>query len=339
MKKRKKVVGNYLAKIIMGFREKPHSDASIKKVFSNKQILARIIHEVTPELQHLQCDEIANDLIEPKHHLTRDKFEFIDGLNTESIEVNEATIKFDVRFNVKLPEGTDERYEIHFDLEGQGTLYPGYSLPKRMMLYACRLITEQIKSLNKAKNVNRLQPICSIWICYNNVPQKTKGSILPLRIRTDEKFLYGSPKYTEDNFDFLRIFMITIPDEKSERPMLEMLRTLLTDEPSFDASTRLDKLKSLGIRVTEELEEGVTGMVGLLTAVGSRRFDEGKQIGLDEGKQIGFNEGCKAGESNYKQKLHVLRDRMKEVGRQEEFVDAIGNDERLEELCEEFGVK
>ena len=95
---------NTLKNTILSTKEaKAKLDHTVKQIFSNRQILARIIKRTVPEFADIRLKDIEETYIEPgsntissvavERNLTN-----IEGLNTEDTSSNEGTIYYDLLF-------------------------------------------------------------------------------------------------------------------------------------------------------------------------------------------------------------------------------------------------
>ncbi|SFB13789.1 hypothetical protein SAMN05216249_11080 [Acetitomaculum ruminis DSM 5522] len=167
-------------------------DANVKRLLSNKEILAFILINTIKEFKDYSIEEakkaiegeVKTDLISvrPSNDNLKNTFskdenrkekskayqsEKIFGLNTESNIPGEGKMNFDIVFTVRTIKG--ERQKIYINLEAQKNFYPGYDLVTRSIVYCSRLISEQMDHEYDGSNYDGVKKVYSIWICMNAV--------------------------------------------------------------------------------------------------------------------------------------------------------------------------
>ncbi len=88
----------------------------------------------------------------------------IVGSNTEDTEINEGTIRFDIIFYVRLPDGLTQ---IILNVEIQKDQPSGYKILNRSIYYVCRMISSQKERDFQGMNFDDIKRVTSIWICMN----------------------------------------------------------------------------------------------------------------------------------------------------------------------------
>lgn len=104
-------VGTNISNVIDGNANKSRYDAEIKKILSDKQILAWILKYTTEEFKEytikkiISCiegePEVGTHPVSAGHYL-----QTIDGMNTEDTVPGEGKITYDIRFKASQPNGS-----------------------------------------------------------------------------------------------------------------------------------------------------------------------------------------------------------------------------------------
>lgn len=148
-------------------------DDYAKFILSQKEILSRILKFTIKEFEDMEAEDIMG-LIEGEPLVSKVSTEpgetnqtfhgKITGNNTESTELEEGTIIFDVIFYVRMKDGVSR---IIINLEAQGIEKPPYPLVNRTIFYIARLISSQKNRNFDHSNYGDMLRTYSIWICFN----------------------------------------------------------------------------------------------------------------------------------------------------------------------------
>lgn len=257
----------------------PQKDQNAKRILKHRSILARILKAVDPAFANFSYAEIEAN-IDPDSILLDAKVapqlpEKIEGMDTESAVPGEGTLYFDVLFKAMLPDDqkTSNSYMIYFDVEAQGILNPQkYPLHKRAVYYTSRMLGRQITSLADPTSYNRLQKVCSIWVCFDGKSSSVhKGSITEVKFA--QNIIEGNYEIESDLVDLARIVYVVLDDKETGNELLDFLRTLFC--PGLAKETRLAKLhETFGVEVTTDIKEEVCDMDGI--------YQEHQRYGYDK---------------------------------------------------------
>ena len=148
-------------------------DDYAKFILSQKEILSRILKFTIKEFEDMEAEDIMG-LIEGEPLVSKVSTEpgetnqtfhgKITGNNTESTELEEGTIIFDVIFYVRMKDGVSR---IIINLEAQGIEKPPYPWVNRTIFYIARLISSQKNRNFDHSNYGDMLRTYSIWICFN----------------------------------------------------------------------------------------------------------------------------------------------------------------------------
>ena len=155
-------------------------DAAARKLVAQKSILAYILKSTMDEFADIPVKQIAEELIEGSPLVsetavfqdTPDKDGKMNGssrvqeMATEDVSVLEGTVRYDIRFVVRMP-GINERIEIIVNIEIQNNDKPGYPIPKRGIYYGARMVSSQRGTLFRDQKYGKIKKVVSIWICEN----------------------------------------------------------------------------------------------------------------------------------------------------------------------------
>ncbi|SFB13771.1 hypothetical protein SAMN05216249_11079 [Acetitomaculum ruminis DSM 5522] len=274
---------------------KAQYDANVKRLLSDKEILAFILINTIKEFKDYSIKEakkaiegdVKTDLISvrPSKENLKNAFlkdekgkeyqkkayqsEKIFGLNTESKIPGEGRMNFDIVFTVRTIKG--ERQKIYINLEAQKDFYLGYDLVTRSIVYCSRLISEQMDYEYDGSNYDGVKKVYSIWICMNSPirnANKEKVSDTIVEYSISPKVRYNDNRDEENvakgRFDLLTSIFINLTDKEtnSKNRLIAMLSTLLSkDMPSQTKKKELES--NYNIKMTKELEGAVAKMCNL----------------------------------------------------------------------------
>ena len=266
--------------VMDGNTDKSRYDAEIKKILSDKQILAWILKYTVKEFkqysikQIIPCiegvPEIGTCKVRPGHDS-----EVIDGMNTEDAVPGEGRVTYDIRFRVVLPEG--EQIGMIINVEAQKSYYPGYDIVTRGVFYCARLLSAQMGNDISAKEYAKLQKVYSIWICLD-VPQKSEHTITGYHIAKEQIHGHASVSARYDLMELVMVYLGREATAKNGTKLHGLLTTLLSDtlKPAQKKKI-LEQEYEIATSVEEEGE--MTAMCNL-----SDRIEEkGIQKGMEQG--------------------------------------------------------
>ena len=259
-KKRK----NNLARNLMGAGMNVQLDNNIKRVLSNKWILATILKGVAEEVHDYDVEFIEKciegtpqiSIVSVEPGMARYEPEDIAGNNTEDGIVGEGYIRYDLRFDVNLPKmkGT---IKLLMNLEAQKKTNPGYPIVSRGIFYCCRMISSEYGVEFTSPEYGDIKKVYSIWICMN--AEEDAIAVYDVRKRD---LVAGIPDVKSD-YDLLTVVQIWIRGENKEEKLLEkekdypvlgMLNTLL--DPQLKAVDKIENLsEKYRIPMTYDLRE------------------------------------------------------------------------------------
>jgi len=131
-------------------------DAICKKLLSEKMVIAWILKETVNEFRNYDISYIVNNCLE-KGEGSR-----IIGMNTESTNVTDGDIRYDLCFKAK-----GEKEEVIIDVEAQNyTSAVTYPLIKRAGYYCARLISSQKNTEFSGMDYGKIKKVYSIWINF-----------------------------------------------------------------------------------------------------------------------------------------------------------------------------
>ena len=266
-------------------------DASAKKMLTNRQILAVILHDFVPEYRECTINDISEKYIEPGSikmgsvQVEPDALS-IEGISNEDASITEGRVTYDVLFNAVYPakENRNELIGMFINVEAQAKYHPGYRLEKRGIYYAARRISSQIKSVDDKTNYGNLKKVYSIWICMGDVPRKDAGTVSMYSFKKQD--LYGEIAQNESVYDLMSVIMIRVNDrEDMQEPVLDMLRSLFSTRNTKDDCIK--KLEQCGIELNEGTRKGLDHMCNFSDYV----YNTGYEAGVTSGEARGEAKG------------------------------------------------
>ena len=277
---------NTLKNTILSTKEaKAKLDHTVKQIFSNRQILARIIKRTVPEFADIRLKDIEETYIEPgsntissvavERNLTN-----IEGLNTEDTSSNEGTIYYDLLFKAAYPGKEGQMIGMDINIELQNDYYPPYPLESRAAFYAARRLCSQLPHLTGGTNYGALQKVYSIWICMGNVPAKDADTITLYRFQKYD--ILNHIEVRRETYDLINFIMIRFNDRSAaDDDLIRLLQTICSN--TLSSSQKLKRLQESGIRVTDEIRDEVNTMCNYGDMIENQGIHTGIQRGIRQG--------------------------------------------------------
>lgn len=220
-------------------------DDYAKFILSQKEILSRILKFTIKEFEDMEAEDIMG-LIEGEPLVSKVSTEpgetnqtfhgKITGNNTESTELEEGTIIFDVIFFVRMKDGVSR---IIINLEAQGIEKPPYPLVNRTIFYIARLISSQKNRNFDHSNYGDMLRTYSIWICFN----LEENCMNYLHLTNTS--LFGTHEWLVD-LELMNIFLVGLDKNLSEEAIKTtdsnlhyMLGTIFSNDLSPKDKVRL----------------------------------------------------------------------------------------------------
>ena len=206
---------NELAGDLSLAESKNQYDDKVKRVLSNKIILAWILKYVTEEFTDMSVDEIKSCIssdIEVSEigvvpgWTNRREMEKIRGEAQEDAVPGEGEIYYDIRFSAYL-KSREERIKLLINVEAQKAFYPGYSLTTRGIFYGARMISAQKGTEFTGRDYDNIRKVYSIWICMN-APAYIGNAMAEYRITKED--LVGNITEQRESYDKLSVVIICL---------------------------------------------------------------------------------------------------------------------------------
>ena len=251
---------------VMNMEEgKAKYDQTMKELLSDRQVLAWILKRFVPEYQSCELEDIEKKYIQSETIMVskigvEHGSETIQGIKNEDAVQGEATVFYDVLFHVWYPGMNGKQIGMYLNLEAQSDYYPGYPIEPRGIYYAARRLTAQLKRIDKDTNYGSLQKVYSIWLCMGNVPVYEENTVSLYSLNKND--IIGKTKRNKEMYDLITVIIMRYNDKTELKDKtLQMLQTLSSDKLSKEE--KLAKLKNLGMRVDDQIEEGVERMCNM----------------------------------------------------------------------------
>ena len=297
--------------------QKAQYDARAKRLLGQKIILAHIMIRVVDEFKGMDAETVAS-LIEGEPYISQVPVEpgltnkemtdagtgeRIVGLNTESFEIDEGKVYFDIIFYVRMRDGLAK---MIINLEAQKNEPTKYFILNRAIFYTARLVSSQKEREFTGSDYNEIKQVYFIWICMN----MKENSLSHIHMVKDD--LLGDQDW-KGNLDIPNIVMIglakEIPPKEERYELHRLLGTLLSQTMTAEQKLKLMKQEydipvdrhsiREEVKIMCNLSEGVEEMgyvKGEAAGMIAGRA-EGEKIGEARGKAIGRSEGRLEGKS------------------------------------------
>ena len=268
-------------------------DASCKNLLAFKEILAQILKEIAKEFRDCAIPDIISLMSEPQvgsvpvNPGMENAAAKVGSMGEEDASVSEGTVRYDIRFRVRLPK-SQESTELIVNIEAQNNFNPGYSLVTRGIYYVGRMISSQKESDYgfAGSNYQRLKKVYSIWICVKPAAEWRNTITL---YQLEEKNLVGKAHETQQNYDKLCVAIVGLGDgkDKSASGILRLLQALLSDMPVHEKEEILEK--EFGIQTTQPLRKEMEDMCNYSKGVREEALEEGIVIMISTLFEIGLS--------------------------------------------------
>ncbi len=295
----------YISDTLEGNDCKDRLDTEVKKVLSDKTVLAWILKYTTAEFEQYSIGkiktciegtpEVGTHSVNPRSNRKTqntnrrqgdnkaDKTpEAITGSDTVDKVPGEGQITYDIRFYAITP--TKERIKLILNVEAQKTFNLKYDLVTRGIFYAARMISAQKGTEFKGSNYNDIKKVYSIWICME-VPKSMEYTVTSYGM--NKKVLFGNPK-KQFRYDLLEVVMICLGKEENAvngNRLHGMLSTLLSQKLAPNEK-EMHLSNEYGFETSIELEGGLKQMCNYSELIEERGIEKGVALGIEQGERL-----------------------------------------------------
>lgn len=264
-------------------------DNEAKRLLGNKLILAHILVRTVDEFRgedpavvaaYIEGEPRLGTVPAEPGRTNQAAGERLIGLNTESGEIHEGLVRFDIVCYVRTRDGLSQ---IIVNLEAQKDAPTAYAILNRATFYVCRLVSSQKERDFTHTNYDDIKRVFSIWICMN----QEEDSITYVHMSSES--LLGSQRWP-GKLDLLNIVLVglsrQLPEQAQQHELHRLLGALFSAELS--ASEKLAIMeKEYNIPTTGSIGEGVNAMCNLSQGI----LERGEARGLAKGRTEGFAKG------------------------------------------------
>ena len=257
--------------------DKAQYDENAKRLLGNKSILAHILASTVEEFKGINPKDVEGYIegepyigsvpVEPGLTNIKQDGKRIAGLNSESIDINEGTVRFDIVFYVRLKDGVSQ---IIINIEAQKGIPSEYHILNRGIFYACRLVSSQKERDFVNTNYDDIKCVHTIWICMN-----MSENSLDYYGLANRKVL-GSKKW-EGKQDMINIVLIglakDLPEQKEEYELHRLLGALLSGELKEQKKLEIIE-KEYNIPINDEIRKDVNVMCNLSLGIEERAAEK-----------------------------------------------------------------
>ena len=269
-----------IANAMKAAQDKVQYDTRAKRVLAQKNILAHILVKTVDEFAGMKPEDVVAYIegepvvgtVPIEHGLTNiEKFDEtgkrVVGLNTESAEVNEGLVRFDIIFYVRMKNGISK---IIVNIEAQKDEPTEYNIVNRAIFYVSRLISSQKERDFINMNYDDIRQVFSIWICMN----MECNSLSHIHLTKDDKLEVYDWK---GNIALLNIVLIGITNDIPKRvekyELHRLIGTLFSNE--LNIQEKLDIIeREYNIPIDKEFREDVNIMCNLSTGIEERAAEK-----------------------------------------------------------------
>ena len=276
-------------------KDKIQYDEYVKRVLSNRYILAWIMKGTIDKFKDWEIEHIALECIEPDISISSVSVspgkstdfasksslpEAIVGQNTEDKVPGEGMITYDIRFKARLPGKKGARSIVFLvNVEAQKSYHHSYAIVTRGIFYAARMLSGQLDKEFKIPHYNDLKKVYSIWICMNS-PQYFANSMAEYRMEKHD--LIGTIPALQADYDKISVILICLNSKTlaAEPGLLHLLGTLLFPKISLEK-----KKEVLDSDYSIPLEDGLGKELGQMCNLSEAIEEEALKKGWTQMKQ------------------------------------------------------
>lgn len=271
---------NAISTTIDSTEQQAQYDASVKRLLSEKIILAWILKECVTEFKPFSISQIVKDCIEGEPQISiiavdPDELDKdvelagtqIEGMNTEDNSVREGKIFYDIRFTAHVP-GSKEPVQLIINIEAQKSSRTTYPLIKRAVYYVSRMISAQKNTVFTKSHYEKIRKVYSIWI-QMNVDTGKENTITEYAIK--ERNVIGKVREPAPDYDLLTIVMIGLgkAEDAGDKPILKLLDVLLSMEKRPDEKKTILE-NDFNIPMSVSIDKEVNEMCNLGEGIAER---------------------------------------------------------------------
>ncbi len=281
-------------------------DKAAKRFLSMKILLAWILKYLVEEFRNATIKDIAEKYIEGEPSLNIGTVPVdadltnaakkpgrapknIRGARNENSSVTEGTALFDILFRAIVP-ATGETIALIINIEPQRTVRTGYSLVRRGLYYACRLISSQKETEFSGEDYGNIKKVYTIWLVMD-APAGGSNSIRRYEIR--EKLLHGHGHEDVKNYDLLVAVMVYLGNKATRHRLLRLLHLIFLDRLKADEKKNILR-QEYDMVLTPVMEKEMAKMGSLAEGIAERAAIKAEKRGERRGEKNGQNIMLKA---------------------------------------------
>ena len=273
------------------WQEERKLDEACCRLVANKVILARLLQAVVQEYQDCSIAELEQKYLEGEPSILSSAVDQdapdpgrIKGETTVDKSQTEGTIMYDILFSAYSPRRKQDS-QVIINVESQNQWNPGYSLMKRAVYYAARMLSRQKGTVFTGSDYGKLQKVYTIWICLD--PPKTKQNTITVFSMEPEQ-LVGNAEYGKINYDMATVIMVCLGEtERKKKDILRLLRILLSPEILPELKKQVLQ-EEYGIPMTIEMEKEAENMCNIGRGIAVKYEEKGLEKGRAEGRTEGL---------------------------------------------------
>ncbi|MBR3458912.1 MAG: nuclease [Selenomonadaceae bacterium] len=276
-------------------------DKAAKRFLSMKILLAWILKYLVAEFRDSSIKEIAEKYIEGDPALTigtvpvdsdltnaarkaaKKKPGNIKGSRNEDGSATEGMAIFDIMFRAIVP-ATGEAITLIINIEPQRTVHTGYSLVRRGIYYACRMISSQKEVEFTGEDYDNIKKVYTIWLVMD-APKGGSNSIRRYEIK--EKILHGHGHENVRNYDLMVAIMVYLGNKTTKHRLLKLLHLIFLDNLKAAEKKMLLK-RDYDLVLTPVMEEELMKMGSLALGIAERAATAAAAKAEKQGKKEGM---------------------------------------------------
>ena len=254
---------------------------AVKRILSNKAILAVILKALVPEYKDSSNEDIRDKYIQGDVRNSIDNSEAQDELASYGSGVEQGAVTYDIRFDALLPMRTKKHSKILINLEAQkNTKSLSYKPATRGIYYACNMVTSEYGTVFSHSHYEKIEKVYSIWICMS--PSSKQAGSLNI-YDMNERQISKHECLEKEDYDKLAVVVYHIGEfeegSNGDYNMSEM-GDLITHALGKDSSPEevKDYLRTRhNIEIDKKLEEDIDTMCNWADVIEERGLIRGRE--------------------------------------------------------------
>ena len=190
-------------------------------------------------------------------------------------------------------------------------MHTGYSLVRRGIYYACRMISSQKEVEFKGEDFDSIKKVYTIWLVMD-APRGGSNSIRRYEIK--EKILHGHGHEDVKNYDLMVAIMVYLGKTKTRHRFLRLLHLIFLDKMKTEEKSKVLR-DEYNLVLTPDMEKELKAMGSLAEGIAERARMDGEIKGKESERISSIHNLMKNMKLSAQQAMDVLEIPVADRGR------------------------